>query len=154
MGAYERLVDMFAENCIFYEKYAHEPLYTIEDAVRVSGGSVEENVKTILIKTKNIFFLYVTTGEKRVPLKDLEYAIGEKRLSFANQDDVTSVLGYSFGAVTPIGNDEKIKVLVDKSVQELETIYINPGKNEFTFKLSGRDFFKLLKKYHEYGIVG
>lgn len=153
MSAYERLIEMCKAKSIDYERHEHEPLYTIEDAVRVCGGTVDENIKTILLKAKDLFYLYVTTGSKKVPIRDLKEVTGEKRLSFARESDVVHMLGYSLGATTPIGNDKSIPVLVDKDVQMLTSVYINAGKNEITFKMSVNDFFKLLKDYHQYRIL-
>jgi len=153
MNAYDRLIMMCEECSIDYKQFIHEPLYTIEDAVRESGGGIDENIKTILVKGKNEFYIFVTLGSSKVPFKKLKKIIGKKSLTFASEEEFKDVLGYSFGATTPLGNDESIPIFIDKDVRNLSSVYINPGKNEETFMFSKDDFFLLLGKYHQYQVI-
>lgn len=62
----------------------------------------------------------------------------------AEFDEVPEATGYVVGAVPPIALPEDIKILVDNSVKDYETVVIGSGVLGFALSLKGADLLKLL----------
>ena len=62
----------------------------------------------------------------------------------AEFDEVSVATGYVVGAVPPIALPKEIKVLVDYSVKDYETVVIGSGVLGFALSLKGANLLKLL----------
>ena len=62
----------------------------------------------------------------------------------AEFDEVPAATGYVVGAVPPLALPEHIKILVDNSVKDYETVVIGSGVLGFALSLKGADLLKLL----------
>lgn len=62
----------------------------------------------------------------------------------AEFDEVPEATGYVVGAVPPIALPENIKILVDSSVKDFETVVIGSGILGFALSLKGTDLLRLL----------
>jgi len=62
----------------------------------------------------------------------------------AEFDEVAEATGYVVGAVPPIALPEDIKILVDNSVKDYETVVIGSGVLGFALSLKAVDLLNLL----------
>jgi len=150
MDAYSNLVQLLDDQQIAFEIINHDPVYTMEDAISLTQSREEENLKTILLESKENYYLFVTSGYRKVPVKDLKLFLKEKKLQFANEHTFNEVLGYEVGAATPIGNSATILIIVDHVIKETSHVYINPARNDITFRIKTVDFFKVLDENYKY----
>jgi Cys-tRNA(Pro) deacylase len=95
---------------------------------------VEEHlvVKTLVFETNEKKPLIVLMhGDKEVSTKDLARLIGVKSVEPAVPERASKLTGYLAGGTSPFGTRTKIPVYAEKSIFELEKIYINGGKRGF-----------------------
>ena len=65
--------------------------------------------------------------------------LDERKLRMAEFDEVSEITGYVVGAVPPIALPETIRVLLDKSVADYDTVIIGSGVLGYALALSSND---------------
>jgi Cys-tRNA(Pro) deacylase len=74
-------------------------------------------------------------GDKEVSTKELARTIGVKTLSPASQAQAMKWTGYQFGGTSPFGTKTQMPIYAEKSIFELDKIYINGGKRGFILSM-------------------
>ena len=77
-------------------------------------------------------------------LKALAAALGGKRAVMASPADAERLSGYVKGGISPFGQRQKLDVIIDRSVQSHETVFINGGRRGLQIELSPDDLIKAL----------
>ena len=90
------------------------------------------------------FVLLAVAGSGRADWGVLRKHINERKCRMAEFDEVPEATGYVVGAVPPIALPGNIKILVDNSVKEYETVVIGSGILGFALLLKGADLLKML----------
>lgn len=89
-------------------------------------------VKTIVLETNEKKPLIVLMhGDREVSTKNLARLLNVKSVEPASLEKATKWTGYLFGGTSPFGTKVKLPVYAEKSIFELDTIYINGGKRGF-----------------------
>lgn len=104
----------------------HSPTHTAQDAADVHGVPVSNIVKSLLVKVKDTFELYLTPGDRRLDIPD--------GAEMANADEVKSVTGYSIGGVPPFGHTQKIKTFVEDGFDKNSDIVAAAGSANAVFR--------------------
>lgn len=140
----ENIVEILRNLGISYEKIVHEPVFTMEEAEKACGHTPSEGVKTLLLASgKGELYLAVLRGDNRLDFKKIKEVLKTKKISLADSEEVHKI-GVTEGALTPFGYGVKIPVLLDSSIFEEKSSYINPGVNTETFKLKSEDLSKAI----------
>ena len=145
------VLSVLDEAGIVYRLHRHEALLTCEQAL-AAGIPHEEGQ----VATKNLFlrddkkreyFLVTTTAETRVDLGALKERLGSRRLSFASERDLASLLGLTRGAVTPFGLlndvDRRVTFVLDRCLAGT-VLDAHPNVNTATVQLEADDLLDLL----------
>lgn len=138
---------------ISYHTVAHEPVYTIDDMLRLKLNEHGEIPKNLFLRNANgkQHYIVVLRHEKSVDLKELRRQIGSSALSFASEERLSRVLGLTRGAVTPFGvlNDTEasVQVLLDADLEDSPSLGVHPNENTATVFLSCRDMRKLIEDH-------
>jgi len=105
---------IFTEKRIEYTAIDHIAVFTMEEMLAQNLPEVETVAKNLFLRDdKNREFYLVTAREDaRVNMKELQTAIGSRRLTFAKADQLSEILGLYAGAVSPLGvlNDSEKRV--------------------------------------------
>lgn len=89
-------------------------------------------IKTLVFETNEKKPLIVLMhGDLEVSTKNLARQIGVKSIEPASADRATKATGYLFGGTSPFGTKTRTPVYVEKTIFDLEKIYINGGKRGF-----------------------
>jgi Ala-tRNA(Pro) deacylase len=132
------------------EIYSHDPVFTTEQARKVSYDIPGSKNKNLFLKDKesNLYLISIV-DTKKVNLKKLANILNTKKLSFANENLLLKFLGVEPGSVTPFGliNDieKKVHVIIDKELLLSEKIAFHPLKNNKTIVIFTKDFETFLK---------
>ncbi len=104
-------------------------------------------IKTLVMSddSGNIF-LVLQHGDKEVSVKELARQIGVKKAEPANAKDAQKATGYLFGGTSPFGTRKQLKVFAEKSIFDLDIIYINGGKQGLIVGISP----DVLEKYLDF----
>lgn len=141
-------IEKFLQDYHFdYEKYEHEKIYTNEDAVAMKErlGFVGTETNTLFLKGKNgkyyVFFKY---PEKRADFKYMKELTGVK-VSVASADEMIEVANQTPGAVSPLGYDAEVPLIIDSGLFEEEKLVFAPGRPDNTLVIYGKDLPKMLE---------
>ena len=93
-------------------------------------------VKTLVLETNEKKPLIVLMhGDREVSTKNLARFLGVKSVEPVAPEKASKLTGYLVGGTSPFGTRTKMPVYVEKSVLELDRIYINGGKQGFLVEI-------------------
>lgn len=122
-----------------------KPVRNLEELLSKQGIDPQSVVRSVLFKTaSDNFVLLAVAGGGRADWGVLRKHLNERKCRMAEFDEVPEATGYVVGAVPPVALPEHIKVLVDNSVKDYETVVIGSGVLGFAISLKGTDLLKLL----------
>lgn len=135
---------------ISYQLYTHIPVFTVEEADKVSGDIVGVHIKNLFLRDKrdNMFLvsLRITTA---VDLKKLSDLLGTGRFSFGSPERLWTYLGVKPGSVTPLAilNDvgKKVTLILEKGMMDEHPINIHPLDNSMTVGMHPQELMKILE---------
>jgi Cys-tRNA(Pro) deacylase len=126
-------------------------LYEYEEkggtAVSARELGVEEHcvVKTLVMEdeAKNPLIVLMH-GDRQVSTKELARLIGVKTITPCTPDTAKRHTGYMVGGTSPFGTRKRMPVYVERSILELQRIYLNGGKRGYLVGMSPADAVKLV----------
>lgn len=93
-------------------------------------------VKTLIFETNEKKPLIVLMhGDRHVSAKNLARHIGVKSVEPADAAHASKWTGYQFGGTSPFGTKLSMPVYVEKTIFDLDRIYINGGKRGFLVEI-------------------
>ncbi len=96
-------------------------------------------VKTLVFETNEKKPLIVLMhGDREVSTKNLARVLNVKSIEPASADKASKWTGYMFGGTSPFGTKTEIPVYVEKTIFDLERVYINGGKRGFLVEIESR----------------
>ena len=109
---------------------------------------VDENavVKTLIFETNEKKPLIVLMhGDLQVSTKELARIIKVKTVSPATPEKANKLTGYLVGGTSPFGTKTKMPIYVEKTIFDLDKIYINGGKRGFLVSLDPKILREVLQ---------
>ena len=93
-------------------------------------------VKTLVFETNEKKPLIVLMhGDREVSTKNLARYLGVKSVEPATPEKATKLTGYLVGGTSPFGTRTVMPVYVERTVFDLDKIYINGGKRGFLVEI-------------------
>ena len=123
-------------------KVLEETARTAQDASKALRCEVGAIVKSLLFRAGDGFILCLVSGDKKCSLNKLKKITQKNNLCMATPDEVKTQTGYTIGGVSPIGHQETLKIMIDKSLERFEKIYGAAGHPNCIFRI---DFENLIK---------
>ena len=97
-------------------------------------------IKTLVFETEQKKPLLVLMhGDQEVSTKQLARIIGSKQVTPCDAATAQRQTGYQFGGTSPFGTRHQLPVYVEKTILDLQKIYINGGKRGFIIEISPQD---------------
>ena len=128
-----------------------EHLYRYEErgGTRVSSRElgVPEHVvvKTLVMEDENRQpMLVLMHGDREVSTKSLARAIGAKTVLPCQPDVAERHTGYMVGGTSPFGTRKRLPVYVERTILELDTVYVNGGRRGLLVALAPQVFVEVL----------
>ena len=101
------------------------------------GVDEHQVVKTIVLQNEAKKGLVVVMhGDKQISTRNLARDLGMKHIEPADPKQANKWTGYLVGGTTPFGMKTQLPVYVEKSIWDLEKVYINGGKRGFIIGVS------------------
>ena len=111
-------------------------------------------VKTLVFETNDRKPLIVLMhGDRQVSAKNLARHIGVKSVEPTTPERATKWTGYLVGGTSPFGTRTAMPVYVEKTIYDLEKIYINGGKRGFLVEIDPAVLRTMDAEQVEVGIV-
>lgn len=126
--------------------YRYEP----HGGTRVSASElgVPEHavVKTLVMEDDHQQPLLVLMhGDREVSTKALARAIGAKTVAPCRPEIAERHTGYLVGGTSPFGTRKRLPVYVERTILDLEIVYVNGGKRGFLVGLTPQAFTDALR---------
>jgi Cys-tRNA(Pro)/Cys-tRNA(Cys) deacylase len=121
-----------------------KPVRNLEELLLKQEINPQSVVRSVLFKTaSDKYVLLAVAGGGRADWGVLRNHLNERKCRMAEFNEVAEATGYVVGAVPPIALPEDIKILVDNSVKDYETVVIGSGILGFALSLKGVDLLNL-----------
>ena len=131
----------------------HEYRYEERGGTAVSSRElgVDEHsvIKTLVLEDENRKPLIVLMhGDREVSTKNLARQIGAKTVTPCAPDVAQRHTGYMVGGTSPFGTRKPLPVFMEKSIADLDRIYINGGRRGFLVSMTPADLVRVLQPIH------
>ncbi|HMO81859.1 MAG TPA: Cys-tRNA(Pro) deacylase [Pyrinomonadaceae bacterium] len=108
-----------------------------KESARQLGVDVHAVVKTLVFETNEKKPLIVLMhGDREVSTKNLARHIGVKSVEPVTPERAAKLTGYLVGGTSPFGTRTKMPVYAERTIFDLERIYVNGGKRGFLIEIN------------------
>jgi len=127
----------------------HEYRYEERGGTAVSSRElgVDEHsvIKTLVMQDEHKKPLIVLMhGDREVSTKSLARQIGAKTVAPCAPDIAQRHTGYQVGGTSPFGTRKPLPVFMEKTIADLERLYINGGRRGFLVSMTPADLMRVL----------
>ena len=122
-----------------------------------SLGVPEHNVvKTLVMEDeKGDPLVVLMHGDRKVSTKELARQAGTKRIAPCQPEAATRHSGYLIGGTSPFGTRKRMPIYLERTVLDLERIYINGGRRGYLLGMPPAELVRVLSPVLvEVGIEG
>ena len=131
---------------VVYREVHHEPTRTSAESARVRGEDIRVGGKALLMKTGEVFRLFVLSAALRFDSSAVKKHLGIKSLRFATPEELQSLTGLVPGSVPPFGRPIlDFDLLVDESILENQRIAFNAGSLTDSIVMQRDDYVRIAK---------
>lgn len=127
----------------------HEYRYEERGGTAVSSRElgVDEHsvIKTLVMEDENKRPLIVLMhGDREVSTKNLARQIGARTVAPCAPDVAQRHSGYMVGGTSPFGTRKPLPVYMERTIADLDRLYINGGRRGFLVSLAPADLMRVL----------
>ncbi len=126
-----------------FDVVPHDKAFTSIDEARALGIEADAVVKTLLLDSVAGHVLAVIPGDRRLDMRLVEGAVGDKHVHLATEQEIERDLpGVELGSLPPLGGLLKVHTYVDPEVLEHETIVFAAGVQTESIRARSEDVFR------------
>jgi Cys-tRNA(Pro) deacylase len=131
----------FTEHVYAYEEHGGTAV-----SARALGVDEHSVVKTLVMEDERRQPLVVLMhGDRTVSVKNLARQAGVKRIEPCAPEVAQRHSGYQVGGTSPFGTRKAMPVYLEKTVLDLDRIYINGGRRGFLVGIDPRELVRVLE---------
>lgn len=131
---------VFAEHTYRYEEHGGTRV-----SARELGVDEHSVIKTLVMQDERKQPLIVLMhGNREVSTKSLARQIGAKSVSPCEPAVAEKHTGYMVGGTSPFGTRKPLPIYMERSIADLDRIYINGGRRGFLVELAPADLVRVL----------
>jgi Cys-tRNA(Pro) deacylase len=117
-----------------------------EVSAQALGVPEHQVVKTLVMQDEEGRPLIVLMhGDRKVSTKNLARQADKKRIEPCKPEVAQRHTGYQVGGTSPFGTRKPLPVFAERSIMELEFIYINGGRRGLLVKIRSADLARALE---------
>lgn len=141
----EKILNYLQENRVDFKEIDHLPTPTCEESAAARGESMDIGGKTLLLKGKKGFSLFVISASLQADNNKMRKILSSQKLRFATKDELWDLAGVEKGALPPFGRPIlDYELYVDESIKQNERIAFNAGVLTKSIIISTQDYFRLV----------
>lgn len=124
--------------------YEHDPAATSYglEAAEALGLSPAEVFKTLLVQADSATVVAITPVTGELDLKAVARAVGAKKASMAGPADAERLTGYVVGGISPLGQRNRLRTVLDESALTLPRVYVSAGRRGVDLGLAPADLVR------------
>ncbi len=109
------------------------------------GVDEHKVIKTLIMENdKKEYFIVLMHGDMEVSVKNLARYMNTKTVHPCTPEVANRQSGYLVGGTSPFGTRMKMKVYIEKTILDLDKIYINGGRKGMLVELNPKILPKIL----------
>lgn len=125
--------------------YAYEAHGGTSVSARALGVDEHAVVKTLVMENElKKPIIVLMHGDRKVSTKELARQIGCKKVEPCKPEVANKHSGYLVGGTSPFGTKTSMPVYVERSILQLEHIYINGGRRGYLVGIDPKELPRLL----------
>ncbi|MBT1072641.1 Cys-tRNA(Pro) deacylase [Pelotalea chapellei] len=126
--------------------YAYEEKGGTAVSARELGVDEHKVIKTLVMEDdgKNPLVILMH-GDMQVSTKELARAMGVKQVSPCTPGTAQKHTGYLVGGTSPFGTRREMPVYLEKTIADLDRIYINGGKRGYLVGMAPAELIRVLQ---------
>ena len=111
---------------------------TAEAAAHAVGAPQGSIVKSLVFLADGAPMLVLVSGDQRADVKRLRAQLGlsKRRLRIAQPAEVLEYTGFEVGGVPPVGHENPLRTLVDRTLNRFETVWAAAGNAHAVFPIA------------------
>ena len=114
------------------------------DAAKVSGIELRKITKNLVFKVDGEdYALLIVPGDKKVNVEKAAEALGANKISLVPFEQSEEISGFPPGGTPSVGHKRRMRVVLDRSLSDLETIYCGGGSRDKLLELRAKDIVRL-----------
>ncbi|WP_435300467.1 Cys-tRNA(Pro) deacylase [Timonella sp. A28] len=122
--------------------YEHDPStdlgYGLE-AAQAIGVAAQQVFKTLMVVADGKLAVAVVPVDKKLDLKALATVLGVKKVSMADPAAAQRATGYVVGGISPLGQKNRHRTVIDESALLFEKVYVSGGRRGLDIGLGPQD---------------
>ena len=132
---------------IDFREVKHAPTRTSEESAAARGESMSVGAKALLLKTDDVFRLFVLPADRKLASRAIRHHLGVKRTRFATREELHKMTGLVPGSVPPFGEPIlPFELYADEGVgQHIDRVAFNAGSLTHSIIMNATDWDKLAK---------
>jgi prolyl-tRNA editing enzyme YbaK/EbsC (Cys-tRNA(Pro) deacylase) len=125
----------------------HAATYTSEESARARGEDLAVGAKAILMKTDDVFRLFVLPADRKVDSGAIKARLGTKKMRFATATELQELTGLVPGSVPPFGSPIlPFEVYADSTVgRDQDRVAFNAGSLTTSIIMRATDWESVAK---------
>lgn len=154
MSVSKKVKELLEHERISYQVLEHTPAYTALEIAQAQHLPGHQVVKAVVVGIDGAWVLCVLAATHKIDFEKLKKALKAKEAYLASEGDVTRLFpGFEVGAMPPFGQFAGIKAVVDKNLEENDSIAFNAGTHTDLLKIKFKDFVKIAKpQFADFGV--
>lgn len=126
--------------------YEHDPASTLGygmEAAEVLGVDPGRVFKTLVTAVDGALIVAVVPVTGQLDLRALAHAVGGKKAALAEQAAAERATGYVVGGISPLGQRQRLRTVVDSTAQDHPTVFVSGGRRGLDVELAPVDLIRL-----------
>lgn len=129
----------------FEHQYRYEERGGTAASSRELGVDEHAVIKTLIMEDESKQPLVVLMhGDREVSTKHLARQIGRKTITPCAPEVAQRHTGYLVGGTSPFGTRKTMPIFMERSIADLERVYINGGRRGFLVSMTPADLIRVL----------
>lgn len=111
-----------------YRIVRFEPAGSLAEAAERRGTTVEQILKTMVVRTgEDAYVIVLVPGDRVIDWAALRTHLGLRRLALADAEQAYAATGYRRGTITPFGVPPDLPVIIDADALTLGEVSVGAG---------------------------
>lgn len=145
MTVAKKIKELLEREKITYQVLEHELAFTALEVAQAQHIPGHQMIKSIIVGVDGRWIMCVLPSTHKIDFDKFKRALQAKDANLANESKVAALFpGFEIGAMPPFGHIAGIKVYLDKSLEENDTVAFNAGTHTDVLKIKLKDYIRLV----------
>lgn len=146
MSVAVKIKELLEKEKINYQVLEHDPAYTAMEVAQAQHVPGHQMIKSVIVGADGKWIMCVLPATHKIDFDKLKRVLNLKEAVLANEAKVATLFpGFEIGAMPPFSQMGGLKVYLDKSLEENETVAFNAGTHTDVLKIKLKDYMRLAK---------